>query len=92
MRGLMMDYPLDLGFILRRAETFHAEREVVSRSSAGAWHRYNYAEMARRAQRLALALAQLGLARSADLYCTRTILDWPRMISVTSCKRPTTRC
>lgn len=61
MRGLMMDYPLTLNVILRRAESFHAEREVASRLSGDRWHRYTYADMAKRARQLALALHRLGV-------------------------------
>ena len=61
MRGLIMDYPLTLDVILRRAETIHANGQVVSRLSPSKFHRYTYAEMAGRAHQLASALRQLGL-------------------------------
>ncbi|MEM8680521.1 MAG: long-chain fatty acid--CoA ligase [Planctomycetota bacterium] len=63
MQGLMMNFPLTLEMILRRAETLHARREVVSRISETEWHRYTYADLAPRCRQLALALRRLGVAR-----------------------------
>ena len=63
MEGLMMDFPLTLPPLLRRAETYFAENEVVSRLPEKSFHRYTYAEMARRAKQLAAALRALGLER-----------------------------
>ena len=61
MDGLMMDFPLTLDMILRRAETIHGGREVVSRLPDKSWHRYVYADMARRAKCLSVALTKLGV-------------------------------
>jgi len=61
MRGLMMDYQLTLDAILRRAETFFGGKEIVSRLPDRSIHRYTYADMARRARQLALALGELGV-------------------------------
>ena len=61
LQGLMMDFPLTLDVILRRAATIHARREVATRLSDKGWHRYCYAEMAQRAKRLAAALRKLGV-------------------------------
>ena len=61
MDGLMMDFPLTLDVILRRAETTHGQREVVTRLPDRSWHRYSYADMARRAKSLAVGLAGLGV-------------------------------
>ncbi|MCP4194964.1 MAG: long-chain fatty acid--CoA ligase [Planctomycetaceae bacterium] len=61
MDGLMMEVPLTLDMILRRAETIHTEREVVTRLTDKEWHRYSYGEMANRAKRLTLALRGLGV-------------------------------
>ena len=61
MDGLMMDFPLTLNTILRRAETIHAEREVATRLGDGTWHRYRYADAVRRARKLAAALNHLGI-------------------------------
>ena len=61
MNGLMMDFPLTLPPILRRAETFFGEREIVTRLPDRSFHRYTYRDMARRAKQLAVALRKLGL-------------------------------
>lgn len=61
MLGLMMDYPLALDMILRRAETLYQDREVVSRLASDRWHRYTFGELAVRAKQLALAVQSLGI-------------------------------
>ena len=64
MQGLMMDdYQLTLPPILRRAESFFGDREVVTRLPDKSFHRYTYADMAGRAKQLAVALQELGLQR-----------------------------
>ena len=40
--GLMMDYPLTLTTILRRAETLYGDREIVSQGADKSLHRYSY--------------------------------------------------
>jgi len=67
--GLMMDFPLTLDVILRRAEAIHGKREIVSRCDDGSWHRYDYAAMARRSRQLAVALQKLGI-NSGDRVAT----------------------
>lgn len=62
MLGQMMTTPLLISAILRHAEAFHGDAEIVSRSVEGPVHRYTYAEMAGRAKQVANALAGLGLA------------------------------
>jgi fatty-acyl-CoA synthase len=62
MRGLMMDdYPLTLTAFLERARRLH-RREIVSRTATGI-HRYTYREYVPRVDRLAGALARLGVKR-----------------------------
>jgi fatty-acyl-CoA synthase len=61
MDGLMMDFQLTLPHLLRRAETFFGEKEIVTRLPDKSFHRYTYADMARRAKQLAAALKALGL-------------------------------
>jgi fatty-acyl-CoA synthase len=61
MLGMMMDTPLLISSILRHAATYHGATEVVSKTVEGPLHRYSYAEMERRAKRLANALHRLGL-------------------------------
>jgi len=63
MDGLMMDFQLTLPTILRRAEAYFGGKEVVTRLPDRSFHRYAYADMARRAKQLAVALAGLGLER-----------------------------
>ena len=61
MDGLMMDFPLTIPHLLRRAETYFGEKEIVTRLPDKSFHRYTYADMARRAKQLAVALQGLGL-------------------------------
>jgi fatty-acyl-CoA synthase len=63
MDGLMMDFQLTLPPVLRRVETFFGGKEVVTRLPDRSFHRYTYADMARRAKQLAVALQGLGLER-----------------------------
>ena len=63
MKGEMMDYQLTLPTILRRAETYFGEREIVTRLPDRSFHRYTYAGFTRRARQLAVALTELGLER-----------------------------
>jgi fatty-acyl-CoA synthase len=62
MQGLMMDFQLTLPPLLRRAETYFGDKEIVSRLPDKSFHRYTYRDMARRAKQLAVALQKLGLA------------------------------
>jgi fatty-acyl-CoA synthase len=57
----MDDYPLTLTSIVERAERYHADQEVVSRRPSGAISRTTFGACARRARRLAGALADLGV-------------------------------
>ncbi|HEY9524219.1 MAG TPA: long-chain-fatty-acid--CoA ligase [Thermopolyspora sp.] len=57
-----MDYQLTINAILRRAERFTPGREIVTRLPDRSFHRYTYADLARRARRLGSALTRLGLA------------------------------
>jgi fatty-acyl-CoA synthase len=61
MQGLMMDYPLTLDAILRRADALYGSREVVSRLPDKSLHRYTYRDLATRSRRLAVALRRLGI-------------------------------
>src|SRR5215211_8164502 len=63
MNGLMMDFQLTLPPLLRRAETFFGDKEIVSRMPDKSFHRYTYRDMAARAKQLAVALRKLGLER-----------------------------
>jgi len=61
MNGLMMDYPLTLSTIFRRAETIYRRREIVSRLADKSIHRYTMGEFAHRARKLARVLVDLGI-------------------------------
>ena len=61
MQGLMMDQPLLISDLIRHAERHHGATEIVSKTLDGSVHRYTYADAARRARRLANALARLGV-------------------------------
>jgi fatty-acyl-CoA synthase len=63
MNGLMMDFQLTLPPLLRRAETFFGDKEIVTRQPDKSFHRYTYRDMAARAKQLAVALQKLGLER-----------------------------
>ena len=63
MNGLMMDFQLTLPTLLRRAETYFGDKEIVTRLPDKSFHRYTYPDMARRAKQLAVALGELGLER-----------------------------
>jgi fatty-acyl-CoA synthase len=63
MQGLMMDYPLTVNAIFRRAEAMAGRQEIVSRLADTSLHRYTYAAFTERARRLARALRDLGLRR-----------------------------
>ncbi len=63
MNGLMMDMQLTLPMILRRAETYWGDKEIVTRMPDRSFHRTTYRESMRRARALAVALKGLGLER-----------------------------
>ena len=63
MDGLMMDFPLTLNHLLKRAEIYFGNGEIVSRRTDKSLHRTNYRDVTRRAKRLAAALQKLGLER-----------------------------
>ena len=61
MNGLMMDYPLTLSTIFRRAEAVYPRHEIVWRLADKSVTRYTYGDFAVRARRLARALLDLGI-------------------------------
>jgi fatty-acyl-CoA synthase len=61
MNGQMMDFQLTLPPLLRRAETYFGDQEIVTRLPDKSFHRYTYRDMARRAKQLAVGLRGLGL-------------------------------
>ena len=69
MDGLMMSYQLTIPALLRRVEQLHGPREIVSRMPNKEFRRSTYADMVRRAKKLALALHRLGV-QSGDRVAT----------------------
>ncbi|GAC1549909.1 MAG: long-chain fatty acid--CoA ligase [Herpetosiphon sp.] len=61
MNGLMMDYQLTLPALLRRAETLHRTKEIITRLPDRSFHRSTYADLARRVRQLAAGLQGLGV-------------------------------
>src|SRR2546428_10910128 len=59
----MMEYPLTIAFMLRRAEQFFGHKAIVTRRPDKTIHRHTYADFVPRAKKLAVALGQLGLRR-----------------------------
>lgn len=59
--GLMMDRPLLVSGIIEHGAAQFGDVEIVSRETHGPMFRYNYAQCATRARKLANALAGLGL-------------------------------
>jgi len=69
MVGLMMHYPLTVSAMLRRAETFFGEKQIVSRRPDRSLQRLSYREFIAHAKLLSLALRQLGV-RPGDRVAT----------------------
>jgi len=61
--GQMMNFPLTLTHLLRRAETYFGHGEIVTRLPDKSFHRTTYADTVRRSKQLAVALQQLGLQK-----------------------------
>ena len=59
--GQMMERPLLISSIIEYAAAIHGDAKIVSRDGAGAIHRYNYRDAARRIAGLAHALVGLGV-------------------------------
>jgi fatty-acyl-CoA synthase len=63
VNGLMMDFQLTVPTILRRAETYFGDKELITRMPDRSFHRTTYADVMRRAKALGVALRGLGLER-----------------------------
>src|SRR5512138_1344008 len=61
MHGLMMNVPLMISSLIRHADIYHGDAEIVSRTIEGPVHRYTYCDAHARARRLARALGRLGV-------------------------------
>ena len=60
---MMMQTPLILTDMLKRAETYYAHKEIISRTSQEKVHRLTYGEWVKRTRKLAHALTKLGMQR-----------------------------
>ncbi len=65
----MMDFPLTLDVIFRRARSLYASAEIVSRMPDSSITRITYGDFDRRTRKLAAALASLGM-RKGDRVAT----------------------
>ncbi len=62
MDGMIMNVPLTISSILRHAETYNHDSQIVSRNTEGGIYRYTYRDAARRSRKLANALkTKLGI-------------------------------
>jgi fatty-acyl-CoA synthase len=61
MNGLMMNTPLQISSLIRHADRYHGDTEIVSRLVEGGIHRYTYRDAHRRARQLANAFTALGV-------------------------------
>ncbi|MGH8714561.1 MAG: 3-(methylthio)propionyl-CoA ligase [Casimicrobiaceae bacterium] len=65
MNGNMMQMPLLISALIRHADRYHGDVEIVSRPAADEIHRYTYRDLHRRSRRLANALKGLGVRPSS---------------------------
>ncbi len=61
MLGLMQDQELMISAIIKHAARHHPTAELISKTTEGDVHRYNYAEFERRARRMVRVLQRLGV-------------------------------
>lgn len=61
VRGLMSDYPLNIATILRRAETYFFDQEIVSVTLTGELSTTTYGATFKRIRKLANALKRMGI-------------------------------
>jgi len=69
LMGRMMSQPLLISSLIKHADRYYGETEVVSRRVEGDIHRYTYRDCHRRARQLANALNKLGV-RMGDRVAT----------------------
>lgn len=60
---MMMQTPLVLTDMVKRAETYYAHKEIISRTSEEKVHRLTYGQWVKRTRKLAHALTKLGMER-----------------------------
>jgi fatty-acyl-CoA synthase len=75
MLGLMQDWPLLCHRVIDHAATYHAERQVITRSIEGPFHTTNYANVRKRALRVAQRLDKSGI-RLGDRVATLAWNTW----------------
>lgn len=61
MHGLMMNYPLTLAQVLEHAHCLHGDKRVHTLLADGRVHRYSYAALYKRVQRLANVITGFGI-------------------------------
>jgi len=75
MHGLMMDSPLTITSLMKHAEKFHGDTEIVSVTSDNPRHRYTYTDAFKRVRQLANSLERLG-AKPGDRIATLAWNDY----------------
>ncbi len=75
MLGLMQDWPLLCHRIIDHAATYHAERPIITRAVEGPIHTTNYADLRRRALRVAQRLDKAGI-KLGDRVATLAWNTW----------------
>jgi len=65
MLGLMQDRPLLISSLVRHAELYHKDNEIVTNAVEGGIHRTTYGETCRRAAKLAHALKEKGIGEGS---------------------------
>ena len=63
MNAHMMDVPLLISSLIKFADRYHGNTEIVTRTVEGPIHRYTYSEAHKRSKTLANALANLGVKK-----------------------------
>jgi fatty-acyl-CoA synthase len=75
MLGLMQDWPLLCHRVIDHAATYHAERQIITRSVEGPIHTTNYANLRQRALRVAQRLDKTGI-KVGDRVATLAWNTW----------------
>jgi len=75
MLGLMQNWPLLCQSIIDHAATYHAERQIITRSVEGPLHTTNYADVRKRALRVAQRLDRHGI-KQGDRVATLAWNSW----------------
>ncbi len=63
MNSHMMEVPLLISSLIKYADRYHGDTEIVTRTVEGDIHRYNYSEAHERSKKLANALVKIGVVR-----------------------------